>query len=61
MNLRTFKTTGYTEDCNGYSVMFSWWRNTIDARFWSICSHTEFGRDCRAVTDDFGNLVKVAA
>jgi hypothetical protein len=61
MNTMLMKTAGYTDDCNGYNGSFSWWRNKLDARFWSVCAHTAFGRGGLAVTDDFGNLVKVAA
>jgi hypothetical protein len=61
MSNYTHTRTGYVEDWNGYSGSFSWWRSNKDWRFWSICAHTNFGKDGRAVTDDFGNLVEVTA
>lgn len=46
----------FNED--GYSATATWWRNTLDHRFFSV---VEWDRtDYRpAVVDDFGNLVRV--
>lgn len=50
---------GYSENIQGFSSVFSWWRNHSDYRFWSVCGHTAFSKDGRAVTDDYGDLVEV--
>lgn len=60
MNL--IRTTGYVDDIRGYSGAFSWWRSAVDRRFHTVMDMTGFcaEKTCRAVTDDYGNLVKVA-
>ena len=54
-------THGYLDDCNGYSGAYSWWRNTVDRRFHSVIDCTGFNTASAmlAVTDDYGNLIKV--
>ncbi len=55
------RNTGFQNDIGGYSGAFSWWRNTYMPGLWSVCDHTGFGTIgiSYAVTDDFGNLVRV--
>ena len=55
-------THGYVEDDHGYTMTFSWWRNNLDRRIYSVVNHTGFGsgKVMTAVSDDFGNLVEVA-
>lgn len=53
--------TGFVDHEHGYSGAFSWWRSTVDTRFWYVCGYGEFCESGRAVTDDFGTLVKVPA
>ena len=53
--------TGYTQAAHGFSGAFSWWRKSDDARFWFVCGHRDFCQSGLAVTDDFGNLVRVSA
>jgi hypothetical protein len=57
--MKSIITHGYVEDRHGFSGPFSWWRNTLDWRFWSVCGHGPFCQSGCAVTDDFGNLVAV--
>ena len=55
---------GYTEHVSGYSGPFSWFRTSFFPGKWLVVSHeTSFAKDttARAVTDDFGNLVRVPA
>lgn len=52
-------THGYLDGDHGYTFAFSWWRNSLDRRIYSVVDHTGFGYQCTAVIDDFGNLVKV--
>lgn len=61
MALLTTFSTVYGYDIGGYSGAFSWWRNTCTPGLWSVCDHTGFGSIGidYAVTDDFGNLVRV--
>lgn len=53
-------TSGYVTHDSGYCGGFSWWRNNLDYRFWTICGHGSFCKDGMAITDDFGSLVEVA-
>ena len=55
------KHTVYVNHDHGYSGAFSWWRSNMDYRFWLVCGYGEFCESGRAVTDDFGTLVKVPA
>ena len=61
--LYTFFRNGaaYTTPNAGYTGSHSWWRNTITPRFWSVQGHGQFCESGLAVTDDFGNLVRVPA
>ena len=59
--MRTFNRLGYSDDENGYSGAFSWWRN-VNRRWCVTCFEPSFFIDCAvsyAVTDDYGNLVRV--
>ncbi len=52
---------GYVEDAQGFSGAFSWWRAAHEPwGKWWVCGHSQFTKDGRAVTDDFGTLVEVA-
>ena len=53
--------TGYTQAAHGFSGAFSWWRRSDDWRFWWVQGHRDFCESGLAVTDDFGNLVRVPA
>ena len=53
------KRTAYTQTDGGYSGSFSWWRNTSRPWLWSVQAHRDFCQSGLAVTDDFGNLVRV--
>lgn len=53
--------TGYSEHDGGYSGAFSWWLSATNPGKWCICSLRSFDGGGLAVTDDFGNLVRVAA
>lgn len=53
--------TGYTQAAHGFSGAFSWWRKSDDARFWWVQGHGQFCESGLAVTDDFGDLVRVAS
>ena len=59
--MKSIITHGYVGDMHGFSGPFSWWRNTLDWRFRSVCGLGEFCESGRAVTDDYGTLVKVQA
>lgn len=53
---------GYVEDAQGFSGAFSWWRAAHEPwGEWWVCGHSQFTKDGRAVTDDFGTLVEVSA
>lgn len=58
----TLTTHGYLDSDDGYTFAFSWWRNNLDRRIYSVVNHTGFGSGMvmTAVVDDFGNLAKVA-
>ena len=58
-NMTSIVTRGYVDDKNGFSGPFSWWRNNLDWRFWTVQGYQPFCQSGRAVTDDFGNLVVV--
>ena len=53
--------TGYSEHTSGYSGVFSWWLSKTNPGKWRICDHGSFEGDGLAVTDNFGNLVRVAS
>lgn len=57
-------SNGHVHDDGGYSVAFSWWRNSRDFRFWSFTGHERDGgftaEGGRAVVDCFGSLVAVS-
>jgi len=58
-----FKTIGYTEHNCGFSVSFSWFLSSLHPGKWLvICHETSFAKEVTstAVTDDFGNLVRVS-
>ena len=47
---------------NGFNALASWWRNSVDPRFFSVVIFDLFfcnRADSLAVIDDFGNLVSV--
>ena len=59
-NNKTFFSMGYTDDANGYSGAFSWWKSEAMRLVYVVCNHTGFGKTTyHAVIDDFGNLVEV--
>lgn len=56
----TITSTGFSGDTNGFSGAFSWFRSTFKPGFWHVIAYEQsFSRDGWAVTDDFGNLVRV--
>ena len=60
MNYQPMITKGYTEYVHGFSGAFTWFRSALKPGFWLVIAHEEsFSRDGWAVTDDFGNLVRV--
>jgi len=63
-NFQPFKTTGYTEHDAGFSGSFSWFTNAIlPGKWFVVCHETSFAKErvSRAITDDFGSLVRVPA
>lgn len=58
-NMTSIVTRGYVQDGCGFSGPFSWWRNTLDRRFWSVQGYQPFCQSGLAVIDDFGTLVAV--
>ena len=62
MNFHLIKFIGYSEDTCGFSGVFSWFRHKSKPGFWHVVAHVAgFSSDGYAVTDDFGNLVRVTA
>ena len=62
MNFQTIKSVGYSDDTCGFSGAFSWLRSKTKPGFWHVIAYEQsFSRDGFAVTDDFGNLVRVPA
>jgi hypothetical protein len=59
MSVTLTKRIASSEDCHGFNGAFSWWRNSLDYRFWIVCGHSKFTVHGIAVTDDFGTLVSV--
>ena len=55
------KRMSYTQAAHGFSGAFSWWRKSDDWRFWCVQGYRDFCESGLAVTDDFGNLVRVPA
>ena len=51
----------FTESDGGFTGAFSWWRKSDDWRFWYVSGYGQFCQSGLAVTDDFGNLVRVPA
>ncbi len=57
---------GWIDDQSGYSYSFSWWRNHLKPWHWSVIAHENVNtfanaRPMIAITDDFGDLVRVPA
>ena len=55
---------GYVSDDEGFSGFFSWWRSfNLPGKWTVICHENSFAKETSqtAVTDDFGNLVRVPA
>ena len=62
MNYQSINAAGFSGDTNGFSGAFSWLRGTTKPGFWHVISYEQsFSRDGFAVTDDFGDLVRVTA
>lgn len=62
MNYQSITTRGFSEDANGYSGVFSWFRSDSKPGIWCVVAYElGFSSSGYAVTDDFGNLVRVAA
>ena len=56
------KRLGYVGDCDGYTGSFSWWRHPFKPGKWQMHCHEKcYKNDSTfdAVTDDFGNIVRV--
>ena len=60
MTYAAFATTGYTDDDCGFSGAFGWFRSKLKPGFWIVAVYeSSFSKGGYAVTDDFGNLVRV--
>ena len=60
MNYQAIQSRGYSEDVSGFSYAFSWFRAASKPGFWHVVAHVPgFSNGGFAVTDDFGNLVRV--
>ena len=60
MNYQLIKSEGFSGNVSGYSYSFSWFRHESKPGFWHVVAHVPgFSSDGYAVTDDFGNLVRV--
>jgi len=58
----TIGKSAMSTDTDGYTRAFTWWRNTNNRLVWSVCGLEDGFTTmlCKAVVDDFGNLVRVS-
>ena len=62
MNYQHIKSNGFSGDTQGFCGAFSWLRCVSKPGFWHVIAYEPgFSSDGYAVTDDFGNLVRVTA